>query len=299
MTTTQPTRAAKGAPVSKTKTTSKAAAKARRRPADPALVWARSLRRRRPGIVAFVIETLAAAYGRPVRDSRLDPVSELVLTILSQNTADVNSERAFAALRAAYPSDGPMQVHRVAAADGSERPPEGWGGVGLDAGSAPDWTAVENAPLPELIDVIRPGGLAPQKGPRIQTALRLIRERAGVHDLAFLADLPPIEARDWLTALPGIGKKTASIVLLFCFGMPLMPVDTHVERVSRRIGLVPPGAGPDEQHDIYGRLLEPTEVHAAHVLLIQHGRRTCDARRPACDRCPVAARCRHLDARAP
>jgi endonuclease-3 len=275
------------------------AASRRRRPADPARTWARSLARRRPGLVDFVIDALSGAYGRPVRDPRLDPVSELVLTILSQNTADVNSERAFAALRAAYPSGGAVTAHRIVGSDGAERPPEGWGGIGLDPGAPPDWTTVEHAPLAELIDVIRPGGLGPQKAPRIQAALRTIRERAGSHDLSFLARLPPAEARDWLTAIPGIGRKTASIVLLFCFGMPLMPVDTHVERVSRRIGLVPPTAGPDEQHAIYAHLLDPRDVHAAHVLLIQHGRRTCDARRPACDRCPVAPRCAFLDPRAP
>ncbi len=270
-----------------------------RKPPDPARAWARSLDRRRPGLVAFVLAELAALYGTPRRDTRLDPVSELVLTILSQNTADVNSERAFQAVRDAYPADGPIAVHRVVAPDGTEAPPEGWGGRGLDAGSAPDWAAVEHAPLDELIEVIRPGGLAPQKAPRIQGALRHVRETTGGYDLGFLAGMEPRAARDWLTEVPGIGKKTASIVLLFCFGLPLMPVDTHVERVSRRIGLVPPKAGPDEQHEIYRHLLAPGDVHAAHVLLIQHGRRTCDARRPACDRCPIAPRCRFLDSKAP
>ncbi len=139
--------------------------RARPKAQDPAVTWVRSLNRRRPGLVAFVLTALASAYGRPVRDPRLDPVSELVLTILSQNTADVNSERAFAGLRAAYPSSGPLRTHRVTAADGTQRPPEGWGGIGLDPGAPPDWTAVENAPLPELVDVIRPGGLGPQKAP--------------------------------------------------------------------------------------------------------------------------------------
>ncbi len=275
--------------------------KAKRRPrsADPARTWARGLERRRPGLVPFVLTELAALYGTPRRDTRLDPVSELVLTILSQNTADVNSERAFEALRAAYPTDGPVTVHRVTAPDGTEAPPEGWGGRGLDAGSAPDWDALEHAPLDELMDVIRPGGLAPQKAPRIQNALRHVREATGGYDLGFLATMEPRAARDWLTQVPGIGKKTASIVLLFCFGLPLMPVDTHVERVSRRIGLVPPKAGPDEQHEVYWHLLAPEDVHPAHVLLIQHGRKTCDARRPACERCPLAPRCRYLDAKAP
>ncbi|MFH0751150.1 MAG: endonuclease III [Chloroflexota bacterium] len=273
--------------------------KRRRKPADPARTWARSLDRRRPGLVPFVLTELAALYGTPRRDTRLDPVSELVLTILSQNTADVNSERAFEALRSAYPADGPVTVHRVTAPDGTEAPPEGWGGRGLDAGAAPGWDALEHAPLDELMEVIRPGGLAAQKAPRIQAALRHLRDATGGYDLGLLAAMEPRAARDWLTQVPGIGKKTASIVLLFCFGQPLMPVDTHVERVSRRIGLVPPKAGPDEQHEVYWHLLAPEDVRPAHVLLIRHGRKTCDARRPACDRCPLAPRCRYLDPRAP
>ena len=269
-----------------------------RRPVDPAVAWARSLRRRRPGLVDFVIERLGDLYGVPAPSQRLDPVSELVLTILSQNTADLNSERAFEALRASYPSGGPVTTHRVSRPDGTEAPPEGWGGLGLASGAPPDWSAVESADIGALIDVIRIGGLANQKAPRIQAALRTIRERSGGYDLAFLAALPPRDARDWLTAIPGIGRKTASIVLLFCFGMPLMPVDTHVERVSRRIGLAPLASGPDEQHEIYANLLAPDQFYAAHVLLIQHGRRTCDARRPACDRCPIAPRCRFFDPKA-
>ena len=181
----------------------------RRKKPDPARAWARSLERKRPGLVDFVLHELAALYGTPRRDTRLDPVSELVLTILSQNTADVNSERAFQALRDAYPTEGPIATHRVTAPDGTEAPPEGWGGRGLDPGSAPDWDAVENAPLDELVEVIRPGGLAPQKAPRIQNALRHIREATGGtgHDLGFLATMEPRAARDWLTQVPGIGKK--------------------------------------------------------------------------------------------
>jgi len=149
--------------------------------------------------VPFVLGALAALYGEPRHDARLDPVSELVLTILSQNTADVNSERAFEALRAAWPTRGPAAAHRVAAADGSERPPDGWGGRGLDPGSPPDWAAIEAAPLDQLVEVIRPGGLAPQKAPRIQNALRHIRELTGSHDLGVLATMEPVAARDWLT----------------------------------------------------------------------------------------------------
>ena len=131
----------------------------------------------------------------------------------------------------------------AAAAPKVNRP--GWGGAGLDEGTAPDWDRVEGAPIEELVDVIRPGGLAQQKAPRIQAALRHIRAARGDHSLEFLGDLPPLEARAWLTAIDGIGKKTASVVLLFSFGMPLMPVDRHVERVSHRIGLIPPTANAD------------------------------------------------------
>jgi endonuclease III len=272
--------------------------KRRRKPADPARAWARSLERRRPGLVAFVLAELAGLYGWPRRDTRLDPVSELVLTILSQNTADVNSERAFQALRDAYPTDGPVTVHRVTAPDGTEAPPEGWGGRGLDPGSAPDWDAIERAPLDELMEVIRPGGLAPQKAPRIQAALAALVANGGSHSLEFLAAKPPLEARDWLAAIPGIGKKTASVVLLFSFGLPLMPVDRHVHRVSQRIGLIPPKADADRAHDLYLEMLAPERMYETHVSLITHGRRTCHAQRPDCETCPIAPRCRFFDRRA-
>jgi endonuclease-3 len=111
--------------------------------------------------------------------------------------------------------------------------------------------------------------------------------------------MEPLAARDWLTRIPGIGKKTASVVLLFCFGMPLMPVDTHVHRVTRRIGLVPPKASPDEAHERLMADIAPDLIYEAHVNLISHGRQTCHARNPACFRCAVRARCRYVDPRAP
>jgi endonuclease-3 len=111
--------------------------------------------------------------------------------------------------------------------------------------------------------------------------------------------MEPLAARDWLTAIDGIGKKTASVILMFCFGMPLMPVDRHVERVSKRIGLVPAKVTADECHDIYLELLRPDQVYEAHVNLITHGRQICEARRPKCGECAVAPRCRFVDPRAP
>lgn len=269
----------------------------KRKPADPAKAWAKRLDRTRPGLVDFVLDGLASRYGHPVRNPVHDPTTELVLTILSQNSADINAEKAFESLRRAYPSGagnvsplGGMPVPKV------NRP--GWGGVGLDPEAPPDWMAVELAPLPDLIDAIRPGGLAPQKAPRIQAALRSIRERSGEYQFDFLDGAPALEARDWMTAIPGIGRKTASVVLLFAFGTPLMPVDRHVERVSKRIGLIPGKATADQAHEMFLAMLQPDQMHEAHVNLITHGRQTCFARKPACGRCPLAARCRYVNPKA-
>jgi endonuclease III len=250
----------------------------------------RRLDRTRPNLVPDVLHGLATTYGRPAWERRLDPTSELILTILTQNSADTNAEKAFEALRRAYPGSGEVEEHRLGA---------GWGGLGLSPGAAPDWAAVETAPIPELTDVIRPGGLANQKAPRLQAALRTIREARGDYSLEFLGDLPAIEARDWLTRIGGIGKKTASIVLLFCFGMPLMPVDRHVERVVKRIGVIPPKASADDAHELFLAMLQPDTVYEAHVNLIQHGRRICQARNPQHEICPVVARCRFVDPKAP
>jgi len=274
----------------------------RRRPPDPAAAWRRRLERTRPGVVEDILDRLVVLHGRPSWERRLDATSELVLTILSQNTADLNSERAFQALRDRYPApQAPVEVHRIPAADGSERAPDGWGGVGLDPGRPPDWLAVESAPTDELVATIRSGGLAEQKAPRIQEALRTIRAARGddSYSLDFLADLPAREARDWLTRIPGIGPKTASVVLLFCFGTPLMPVDTHVERVSKRLGLIPPGASLALAHDAWLELVPEDRMYEAHVSLIHHGRAVCAARRPRHDACPLADRCRFLDPKAP
>ncbi len=224
-----------------------------------------SLERRRPGLIAFVLDRLAEMYGAPEWRPRRDGTSELVLTILSQNTSDLNAGRAFAELERRFPT----------------------------------WEAVEQADPDDLAAAIRSGGLAAQKAPRIQAALRAVREARGDYALDFLAGLPPLEARAWLTRITGIGPKTASVVLLFCYGLPLMPIDTHVERVSRRIGLIGPKEGLVAAHETMLRILPPERIYEAHVNLITHGRRTCHARRPACARCLVAPRCRYVDPRAP
>ena len=273
----------------------KRARPARRRPGPDVLArrWATQLEKKRPGLVPFVLDRLAEANGRPAWQPRLDPVSELILTILSANSADINAEVAFEALRTRYPS---APVGPGAPAEPRALP--GWGGIGLPDLPPPDWSAVEAAPLPELTDVIRPGGLANQKAPRIPAALSALRANGSSYSLEFLASMAPLEARDWLAAIPGIGKKTASVVLLFSFGLPLMPVDRHVFRVSQRIGLIPAKSDPDAAHDYYLAMLAPDQMYEAHVSLITHGRRTCHAQRPDCEHCPLAPRCHYFDPKA-
>jgi endonuclease-3 len=242
------------------------------------------------------LEAMATMYGRPTWQRVHDPTSELVLTMLSANSADINAEKAFDLLCRHWP---PLSSLRRTTTTGEglvTRP--GWGGAGIGE-SAADWAAVEFADIGELTDVIRPGGLANQKAPRIQAALRHIREQRGDYSLEFLGDMAPAEALAWLTQVNGIGRKTASVVLLFSFGMALMPVDRHIERVSLRIGLVPKKATIEHIHDMLQAELETDQVHEAHVNLITHGRSTCHAQRPECLRCAIAPRCRYIDPKAP
>lgn len=262
----------------------------KRKKSNPFIAWRKRLDRTRPGLIRYSLEGLAALYGEQPWIRRWDPTSELVMTILTQNSADVNAEHAFEELRKAYPSDRPSERHT---------PGPGWGGAGMPDGVPPDWAQVDAAPLEELIEVIRPGGLPNQKAKGIKAALRAIHEARGDYSLEFLGDMPALEARAWLTAVKGVGVKTASVVLLFSFGMPLMPVDRHVERVARRVGLLPPKASAEEAHDYFLAMLEPDEMHEAHVNLIRHGRLVCHARNPAHDRCPLRDRCRFVDPKAP
>jgi endonuclease-3 len=279
-------RQAKAAPPRKKKAPKK---RPRRKP-NPYLAWSKRLERTRPGLTTFTLEGLAEIYGHPQHIRRWDPTSELVLTILTQNSADTNAELAFIELRRAYPSDRPIERHE---------PGPGWGGAGLPDGVPPDWALVDMAPLEELVEVIRPGGLPNGKARGIKAALRAIHEARGDYSLEFLGDMPALEARTWLTNIKGIGVKTASVVLLFSFGMPLMPVDRHVERVSRRVGLLPAKATSDQAHDYFLAMLEPDQMHEAHVNLIRHGRLICHARNPKHELCPLRERCRFVDPKAP
>lgn len=294
MSPTRPIATTPPAPPKKEATTRPKAKPKKRKRAKPdrAIAWARRLARYRPRLLEDTLEALAGIYGPQVWERRLDPTSELILTILTQSTADVNAEQAFVALRAAYPSRGAPEHHE---------PGVGWGGAGLPDGAPPEWAAVEAAPPEELMSVIRPAGLHTQKAPRIQATLRRIREERGDYSLEFLGDMAPLAARDWLSAIPGIGRKTASVLLLFCFNQPLMPIDRHVERVSRRIGLLPPKGPLDVDHDRYLAMLAgaPERSYETHVLLIHHGRAICHARNPKHELCPIRDRCRFVNPKAP
>lgn len=201
-------------------------------------------------------------YGDPLHRPDGDPLSALVNTILSQNTNDRNRDVAFAALRAQFPA----------------------------------WEAVRDAPTDAVIDAIRPAGLAPTKGPNIQAALRQITTERGELSLDFLETLPLEDARQWLTKLNGVGPKTAAIVLLFALGRPAFPVDTHVHRVTRRLGLIPENTSREKAHTLLEALVPPELYWTLHLNLIEHGRRVCHARKPACGECPLCAQCAYYQA---
>ncbi len=206
-------------------------------------------------------DRLREMYGRPTHTPHGDPVHELVLTMLSQNTSDTNRDVAYAGLRSRFSS----------------------------------WEDARDAPTEELEEAIRKGGLAPTKAPRIQAVLREISRlnNAGTSpsaqsgdpiDLDWLRDAPRDEALDYLTALPGVGRKTAACVLLFAFGRPEIPVDTHVMRVGGRLGLFRPGASFDEAHDEMLAITPPEDAYEFHMNLIAHGRTLCRPARPRCER---------------
>lgn len=206
---------------------------------------------------AELIAILDETYGRAPQQASNAPVFELVLTLLSQHTSDRNSGQA---------------MHRLI-----ER--------------FPTWDAVLEAPVRDVEDAIRPGGLAPTKSKRLQALLAEVKSRVPDWDLQFLRGMPLEAAKAWLTSISGVGPKTAACVLLFALERPALPVDTHVERVSKRLGLVPPKMPADKAHAVLEATLDPDEVYAFHVDLIQHGRRTCHARGPRCEVCPLETRC--------
>ncbi len=182
-----------------------------------------------------------------------------MLTILSQNTSDTNRDRAFAAMRERYPT----------------------------------WERLARTTSAALANTIRVGGLANTKAPRILAVLREIRRRDGSLDLGWMRDAPDGEIVEYLTSLPGVGRKTAACVLAFSLGRPAIPVDTHVHRVATRLRLLPPRTSADRAHDILDAATPPGLRVPLHVGLIRHGRAICKAPRPLCEVCPLQDICPH------
>jgi endonuclease-3 len=208
-------------------------------------------------LAAKVHQTLLAAYGEPTWRNPLPAVDELVSTILSQNTNDINRDRAFDNLREIFPT----------------------------------WEAVRDADEDAVIEAVRVAGLANQKGPRIQQVLREISAERGSLDLDFLSALPTEDARAWLTKFNGVGPKTAAIVLCFSLNMPAFPVDTHIYRVTGRIGLRPEKISVEKAHPYLEAVFPAETYYAAHLNIIRLGREVCNARKPKCRQCPVRELC--------
>jgi endonuclease-3 len=196
-------------------------------------------------------------FGNPNWRSPLPPLDELVSTILSQNTNDINRDRAYNALIESFPT----------------------------------WESVRTASEQEIIDAIRPAGLANQKGPRIKVILQEIFEQRGELDLEFLKAFSTQEAREWLLQFKGVGPKTAAIVLQFALDKPAFPVDTHVYRVTGRIGLRPEKMNADKTHQHLEDMMPPETYYPAHLNIIRLGREICQARRPMCPECPLQDIC--------
>jgi endonuclease III len=231
---------------------------------EPKSTWRKPTPRR----VRAIRDRLREVYGIPQMAPHCDPIAELVLTVLSQSTNDRNRDVAYLELRERFPA----------------------------------WEAVMAAPVGEIEEAIRKGGISKVKSARIKAILQAIASgggrpssgrRASSHDLSldWLPEVALVQARDYLIALPGVGRKTAACVLLFAYGLHDVPVDTHVSRVGMRLGLLRKGAPFEELHDEMLALTPPGEELELHVNLLRHGRRTCHARKPACGECALARMC--------
>ena len=205
----------------------------------------------------IISSKLEAAFGEPLWRNPLPPLDELISTILSQNTNDTNRDRAFNSLKKRLPT----------------------------------WENVRDAAEEDVIDAIRPAGLANQKGPRIQNVLLQITRERGALDLSFLQEMDVEDARAWLIQFKGVGPKTAAIVLLFSLGKPAFPVDTHVHRVTGRIGLRPQTMNADQSHTFLEGLFPADRYYTLHLNLIRLGREICKARKPDCLVCPLSDDC--------
>lgn len=210
-----------------------------------------------PENASAVAKRLMSFYGQPEWRNPLPAIDELVSTILSQNTNDQNRDKAFFSLVEKFET----------------------------------WEAVRVAPEKDVIECIRPAGLANQKGPRIQHVLNRILEERGNLDLQFLKTLSVNDARNWLTRFNGVGPKTAAIVLCFALDMPAFPVDTHIYRVTGRLGLRPEKLSVEDAHPLLESLFSPEYYFPVHLNIIRLGREICQARKPRCPVCPLRELC--------
>lgn len=210
-----------------------------------------------------VSKRLVGYFGERAWHHDFPAVDQLVLTFLSQNTNDINRDKAFTAIEQRYAS----------------------------------WEEVRDADPAEFQYVIRIAGLANQKGPNIQAALKRLTEERGEISLEWLRELPVDEARAWLTGMKGVGPKTAAIVMVFSLDMPAFPVDTHVYRVTGRIGLRPANLSVTKTHEYLEKIGDPAEFGQLHLDLIELGRQICQARKPKCGICPVVDLCQYPDKR--
>jgi endonuclease-3 len=210
-----------------------------------------------PRRVRAILRRLRARFGELEPPRQDDPLDELILTVLSQHTSDLNAGRAFDLLRAAFPT----------------------------------WARVVDAPTSVVADTIRSGGLADTKAPRIQAILRDVHERDGLYDLSWLRDASDDDARAYLTSLPGVGPKTAAVVLSFSLGRDTIPVDTHVHRAAKRLGLVPAQSSAERAARLLHDLVPDGLRTQLHVALIRLGREICKAPIPRCRECPLKDLC--------
>ncbi|MEA1958743.1 MAG: endonuclease III [Chloroflexota bacterium] len=204
-----------------------------------------------------IVRLLRKQHGQPERRPCLDPLSELIATILSQNTSDLNSGRAFEWLIATFRT----------------------------------WELVADAHVDEIVAAIAGGGLSRVKAPRIKAILGRIREERDSFDLSFLGGMPLEEARVWLESLPGVGPKTAACVLLFSLGRPALPVDTHVYRIARRLGLLGDRVSVEVAHRVLQAMVPAESIYEFHMNMVKHGRKVCRSRRPLCSGCGLIEDC--------
>lgn len=207
--------------------------------------------------IQYIIQNLERTYGVPENKRPSDPLDMLIQIILSQATSDINSHRAFAQLKKRFPT----------------------------------WDAVLRAREATLAAAIRSGGLANQKAAVIRDLLRQIKERHGSIDLSFLHDMPTGEAAQYLAKFRGIGPKTIACTLLFACRKEIFPLDTHIFRILRRVGLIPQKCTDERAHEIMNQLVPKGKFYSLHVNLVRHGRTLCRPRDPQCTNCPIVEYC--------